>query len=167
MLAGVLVGALMGWLLQGASLANLFDISFNGYTSETGMEAVDELLTNGGMKKMLPTVALVICALGFGGVMERTGMLAVLAGSVIKLARTTGSLVTATVFTCTGMNVIAPDRSRNAYVFYKDKVQVNNIIDRIGWSGMFASPRTPRGWKKVVDAPPQTQSAGVPQEPKR
>lgn len=65
------------------------------------------------------------------------------------------------------MNVIAPDRSRNAYVFYKDKVQVNNILDRIGWARMFASPSKPLGWKKVVDAPPQAQSAGVPQEPKR
>jgi NhaC family Na+:H+ antiporter len=59
---------------------------------------------------MLETVALIICALGFGGIMEKTGLLGRLANSIIRLARSTGSLVTATVFTCFGMNILAPDQ---------------------------------------------------------
>jgi NhaC family Na+:H+ antiporter len=42
--------------------------------------------------------------------MERTGQLAALGGVVLKLARNTGSLVAATVGTCFGMNVLAPDQ---------------------------------------------------------
>jgi NhaC family Na+:H+ antiporter len=78
--------------------------------SETGGKAVDELLTRGGLESMLPTVGLILCALAFGGVMERTGMLAALADAVLRLAKGTGQLVAATVATCLGMNVVAPDQ---------------------------------------------------------
>jgi Na+:H+ antiporter, NhaC family len=59
---------------------------------------------------MMNTVALIIAALSFGGVMESTGQLTALAGAVLRFARTTGSLVAATVFTCFGMNLLAPDQ---------------------------------------------------------
>lgn len=110
LLGGVLLGGLMAGMLQGASAAEITIAAFGGYVSQTGMAAVDELLSRGGLTSMLETVALIICALAFGGIMERTGFLGVLAGSVIRLARNTGSLVTATVFTCFGMNILAPDQ---------------------------------------------------------
>lgn len=59
---------------------------------------------------MMGTVALIICALSFGGIMERTGMLKVIAQSLLKRVRTTGSLVATTIFTCIGMNAIAADQ---------------------------------------------------------
>jgi NhaC family Na+:H+ antiporter len=55
-------------------------------------------------------VALIIVALSFGGIMERTGMLRVLAGSLLKYVKRTGTLVTTTVFSCIGMNIIAADQ---------------------------------------------------------
>ena len=33
-----------------------------------------------------------------------------LAGSILKLAKSTGSLITATIATCLGMNILAPDQ---------------------------------------------------------
>lgn len=59
------------------------------------------------------------------------------------------------------MNIIRPDGSRSAYVFYKDKVSINNTLDRLKWTSLFATPSTPLGWKHVVDAP-STQSAAAP-----
>jgi len=59
---------------------------------------------------MMETVALIICALSFGGIMERTGMLKVMAAALLKKVRRTGSLVATTVFSCIGMNVIAADQ---------------------------------------------------------
>jgi hypothetical protein len=55
-------------------------------------------------------VALVLCALTFGGIMERTGSLRTLADAILKLAHSTGSLVLATVTSCIGTNIIAPDQ---------------------------------------------------------
>lgn len=71
---------------------------------------VDELLTRGGLMSMMETVALIICALSFGGIMERTGMLQVLAGALLRFVKSTGALVATTVFSCIGMNVIAADQ---------------------------------------------------------
>ena len=60
-------------LLQGVWMS-LFD----GYISNSGNEFLDALLSKGGMSSMLNTVWLILCALGFGGVLERTGVLAYL-----------------------------------------------------------------------------------------
>jgi len=74
------------------------------------VKMVDDLLTRGGLERMMPTVALIICALSFGGIMERTGMLEVLAGSLLKRVKRTGSLVATTIFSCIGMNAVASDQ---------------------------------------------------------
>ena len=82
----------------------------SGYISNTGVASVDTLLSRGGMDSMLSTVALIMCALAFGGVLEKTGMLATIAGAILRLARGTGGLVASTVLTCIAMNIIAPDQ---------------------------------------------------------
>ncbi len=110
LLAGAAAGGVLAWALQGKSPAAVLDVAMNGYQSATGFEAVDTLLSGGGMTSMFWTVALILCALAFGGLMERTAMLEVLAESILKLARRTGSLIGATLFTCIGMNAVAPDQ---------------------------------------------------------
>jgi len=109
LLAALLGGVLAVWI-QGVEVGEVFNIAHYGFTSETGNEAVDALLTHGGLDSMMNTVSLILCALTFGGVMESTGMLSVLAGSILKLAKSTGSLIAATVATCMGMNILAPDQ---------------------------------------------------------
>jgi len=72
---------------------------------------VESLLDGrGGMKSMMGTVALIFCALAFGGVLERSGMLAAISNSILRLVRGTGSLITATILTCFGINVLASDQ---------------------------------------------------------
>jgi NhaC family Na+:H+ antiporter len=78
--------------------------------SETGVVAVDDLLSRGGLVGMLETIALVVCALAFAGVMEAAGMLDRLAASVLSTAKSTGSLVAAVIGTCIGLNVLASDQ---------------------------------------------------------
>ena len=83
---------------------------FNGYTSDSGNEFLDALLSKGGMSSMLNTVWLILCALGFGGVLERTGILNYLLQLAMKRVKSTGSLITTTVLTCVGTNVLAADQ---------------------------------------------------------
>ena len=72
--------------------------------------AVNELLTTNGMAGMLDTIWLIITAMVFGGVMESAGLLMRITQSVIKFAKSTGSLVASTVATCVFFNVTASDQ---------------------------------------------------------
>jgi NhaC family Na+:H+ antiporter len=110
LIGGSLIGALIGAFVQGAGAGEILAASWSGVTVETGSELVDGLLSRGGLESMLSTVALIICALSFGGVMERSGMLAAIAGGILKLARGVGGLIAATLATCTAMNVLASDQ---------------------------------------------------------
>ncbi|CAN5854559.1 Na+/H+ antiporter NhaC [soil metagenome] len=83
---------------------------FAGYTLASGNEALDQLLSRGGMGSMLPTVWLILSAMMFGAVMETTGMLQRVAAGILGAVRGTGSLVAATLATAIGMNVIASDQ---------------------------------------------------------
>ena len=78
----------------------------------TGIELLDKegLLKSNGMVGMLNTVWLIICAMIFGGVMESTGMLKRIAASIIKLAKSTGSLIASTAGTCITFNLTASDQ---------------------------------------------------------
>lgn len=83
---------------------------FDGYASNSGNEFLDALLSKGGMSSMLNTVWLIICALGFGGVLERTGILNYLLTQALRSVRSTGSLIATTVVTCISTNVLAADQ---------------------------------------------------------
>lgn len=83
---------------------------FGGFKIESGNTAVDELLSRGGMASMLNTIWLVMCAMAFGAAMEKAGLLERLVRSVLKAARSTGSLIVATLATSFGTNVLAADQ---------------------------------------------------------
>jgi NhaC family Na+:H+ antiporter len=100
-------GALPVWA---ASVKALFMALADGFSIETGDAALDELLSRGGMSSMLNTIWLIMSAMCFGGVMERTGLLQRIVDALMKGVRGTGSLITTTVLTCIGMNIVAADQ---------------------------------------------------------
>lgn len=107
---GIILGGILGIFTQGASLGDLLSCGFSGFVSETGSEAIDELLTAGGIEGMLFSVSLTIIAMTFGGVMEKTGQLEVIVSKLITLAKGTASLVTMTVITCFASNITMPEQ---------------------------------------------------------
>jgi NhaC family Na+:H+ antiporter len=109
----LLTGALLGAVLAGARGAAIPDVlaaAMSGYAPDTGSAEVDELLERGGMESMASTVMLVLCAMSFGGIMERTGQLKVLASKTLAAAKSTGSLIAATILTSIGINILAADQ---------------------------------------------------------
>jgi NhaC family Na+:H+ antiporter len=110
LLGGTVLGAVFAVFAQSRTLAEIVQAAHSGYVSNSGVAMVDDLLTRGGLMSMMETVALIICALSFGGIMEKTGMLETLASALLKKVRRTGSLVATTIFSCIGMNVIAADQ---------------------------------------------------------
>ncbi|MDH5366723.1 MAG: Na+/H+ antiporter NhaC [Cyclobacteriaceae bacterium] len=122
---GTLIGGLFALIFQPNLINEISGITDNVWKSGygtvmqamftkvnvvTGNGMVDELLSSKGMEGMLNTIWLIISAMIFGGVMEKAGMLKVIATSIIKLANSTGSLVAATASTCVTFNVTASDQ---------------------------------------------------------
>ena len=83
---------------------------FDGVVINTGNLEIDELLSRGGMSSMLNTIWLVMCALSFGAVLEQLGMLAKFVETILKTAKSVGSLITSTMVTCLGTNLITADQ---------------------------------------------------------
>ncbi len=109
----LLAGAVLGGLLaavRGVPVETIVAAALDGYKPATGDAAVDELLARGGMNSMASTVLLIICAMSFGGVMERTGQLRTLASKTLAAAKSTGSLIAATILTSIGINIVAADQ---------------------------------------------------------
>jgi NhaC family Na+:H+ antiporter len=100
-----------GGLAAGGALAKGAWMALaSGFVASTGDEALDSLLSRGGMASMLNTIWLVMSAMCFGGVMERTGLLQRLVGSLMLAVKGTGSLIITTVLTTIGMNIVASDQ---------------------------------------------------------
>ncbi|MCR9166166.1 MAG: Na+/H+ antiporter NhaC [Nannocystaceae bacterium] len=109
----LLLGAGLGAVLalgQGTGADAVITSALSGHAAQTGNAGVDDLLSRGGMLEMSSTVILILCAMSFGGVMERTGMLQTLANTLLRLAKSTGSLIAVTVLTAAGINVVSGDQ---------------------------------------------------------
>ena len=107
---GAVLGALFAATTQGANMGTILAAAQSGYHSATSVPAVDKLFSRGGLVPMLETVGLILCALAFGGSMERSGLLGRLTEAVLRLVRGRGSLVGATLASCIGMNIVAGDQ---------------------------------------------------------
>ncbi len=107
---GVVAGIVIAIGLQGASYDTLMKAAFSGFKAATENSDVDKLLSRGGMESMMYTISLVIVAMMFGGVMERTNQLKAIADKVLSLAKSDGSLILSTVLTGIGSNMILCDQ---------------------------------------------------------
>jgi NhaC family Na+:H+ antiporter len=110
LLASVILAGLIAMVTQGADMATIIGVSHYGYESTTGVAAIDDLLTRGGLDGMMWTVSLILVAMTFGGIMEKAGLLEALAANILKFATNTGNLVLATVLTVISINILAGDQ---------------------------------------------------------
>lgn len=115
--AGAMAGAALGFGDQVRldadpllAFGEMMNAAMSGFAPDTGNAAVDELLARGGLSSMADTVMLILSAMIFGGVMERTGQLEVLARAALKHAKSTGSIIASTVLTSIGTNILAADQ---------------------------------------------------------
>jgi NhaC family Na+:H+ antiporter len=123
----------------------------NGFVSETGNAAVDDLLSRGGMSSMLVTIWLVLTAMAFGAVLEHGGMLLRLIESMLKAAKSAGSLILMVVLSCIGINVVAADQYISIVLpgkmykaeFERRGLESKNLSRVIEDSGTLTSPLVP------------------------
>lgn len=81
-----------------------------GFNIETGNADLDKLLSGGGMAKMTNTVWLIMSAMVYGAVLERTGLLRRFVQVILARAKSTGSLIASTILTCVATNILAADQ---------------------------------------------------------
>lgn len=126
-------------------------VLFDGFAADTGDANLDSLLSRGGMSSMLTTVWLVLAAMAFGAAMEKAGILDTLVRNLVKLSKSTGSLIATTVGTCLGMNTLTGDQyiaivlpGRMFKVEYRRRgLHEKNLARVLEDSGTITSPLVP------------------------
>ncbi|SDJ89593.1 Na+/H+ antiporter NhaC [Sediminibacillus albus] len=104
--ASSLTAALIAGFKGNLSWIAIWNSWFAGYSSNTGVESVDGLLTRGGMESMLFTISLVLLALGLGGLLFVTGIIPSLLLTIEKKLISLHSITLTTVFTAIGANIL-------------------------------------------------------------
>lgn len=149
--AATVAGAVFAMVFQDAELGALIDIANNGYILESGIETVDELISGGGMQSMMWTTSLTLCAMTYGGIMEKTGMLNVIAEKILQRAKSTGDLILATIISCYGVVLISGDQYLSIVIpgrMFKDAYKERNLHPKnlsrcLEDAGTLASPLIP------------------------
>ena len=144
-LAGAFVGVVLALLFQQSAVLSLagdtpnvflglfkgtWQTLFDGFSLSSGNETLDDLMTRGGMSSMLNTVWLILCAMVFGAVMDHTGLLHCLVNYALSFVHSTGSLITTTILTCIGANIITSDQYISIVLpgrMYKMEFQNRNL----------------------------------------
>lgn len=113
MILSTVVAGVEGIFMQGISLGNVLTSTVSGFNvtmiTRPGFDAanaafeVTKLLNRGGMNSIMSTTLLVFCAFCFAGIMSRAGCLEVVLKAILSVAKTTGSLILATVISCITM----------------------------------------------------------------
>ena len=134
-----------------AIFKGLLSAMFLGYSSVSGNESLDSLLTKGGMSNMLTTVGLIINAMAFGGAMARTGLLERLVESALSRVKSAGGLITTTITACIGTNILAADQYLSIVIpgqmfadsYRKRKLKLINLSRTLEDSGTLTSALIP------------------------
>lgn len=125
LLTGTLLGAVFAVIFQPnivATVAGAETLDFNsaykgtmqaltqGASIETANADLNDLFSAGGMKGMLGTIWLIICAMFFGGVMDAIGALDRISQALLSMAKSTFGLFASTVASCLALNITASDQ---------------------------------------------------------
>jgi NhaC family Na+:H+ antiporter len=125
LLAGTLLGGLFALIFQpdlvvkiaGAttlSVISAYQGVMNAIIGEisvtTSNELLNDLFSSGGMKGMLGTIWLIVCAMVFGGIMEAIGGLQRLSNALLSIAQSTFQLFASTAASCVVINLTASDQ---------------------------------------------------------
>lgn len=106
---GAVAGAVTAVIGQGVGLEAVVTVMQGGFTSNTGVDAVDSLLSAGGIQSMMWTISLVLIALAFGGIVEETRCIEAILNAVMARVRGRFSLTLASTGSAAGTNLVSGD----------------------------------------------------------
>ncbi|MFC0477101.1 Na+/H+ antiporter NhaC [Robertmurraya beringensis] len=91
-------------------LQGLMNTLFAGYSSKTGVEEIDSLLSRGGMESMMFSVSLILLALAMGGLFFKLGILPALLAGISGMLNKVWSLVVWTAGTAISINFLVGEQ---------------------------------------------------------
>lgn len=106
LVVGAIAGALTSVVVQGHGFVAAWEVFIGGTEPATGSELVNELLNVGGLTGSAWTITVVVAALSLGGLLERTGVLAVLAHHLSKGVGSSRGLIAGTGLSAIAINVL-------------------------------------------------------------
>ncbi len=130
LVVSMLFGVVCALLFQGQSIEIIGTVLSYGYECDSGNAILDSLLSKGGLQNMMWTVSLILCSLTFGGIMHSSGMLSAIAESILRIAKGTGGLITATGFTAVLVNLICGEQYLSILLtgrMYKDEFKERGL----------------------------------------
>ncbi len=107
MVIASLLGMAFAMIFQGYSIGDMMNYMNYGFTSETGIAAVDSLLSRGGLQSMMWTISLGFIALSLGGVLEKTRMLEVLLDKISALVNNVKGLIVTHILSSIVVNLFS------------------------------------------------------------
>ncbi|WZL73034.1 Na+/H+ antiporter NhaC family protein [Clostridiaceae bacterium 35-E11] len=96
---GIASGAILAILFQGIPLNKMLSILYSGYSSSTGLEGIDKLLSGGGLQSMMGLILIIFCAFIFAGSVEVTGLLDAILEKLTSITESQGSLILTSLVT--------------------------------------------------------------------
>ena len=127
---GIIIAAILGPIYQGINFGDILSAGLNGYVSNTGLEAVDQLLTTGGLNNMMSSISLTIIAMMFGGIAEETGILEAIVKKFLHRVQSVVGLVISTILTCIFTNASMPEQYISIVVpgrMFKNEYKERNL----------------------------------------
>lgn len=127
---GIIIAAILGPIYQDINFGDILSAGLNGYVSNTGLEAVDQLLTTGGLNNMMSSISLTIIAMMFGGIAEETGILEAIVKKFLHKIQSIVGLVISTILTCVFTNASMPEQYISIVVpgrMFKNEYKERNL----------------------------------------
>ena len=164
--AGTLLGGLFSLMFQSKIIIELSGVNqltfysayqtiINAVTIETQIitsnELLNDLFYSGGMKGMMNTIWLIICAMVFGGAMDAIGALKTISERFLAWANSTFKLFASTLASCLTVNLTASDQYLSivipgkmfAKAYKKRKLAPENLSRTLEDSGTVTSVLIP------------------------
>lgn len=92
------------------SLKSLTTLISEGFVAHTSDDAVNALLSRGGITNMMATVSLIIVTLSLGGILMKFNVVQVAMAPLVKHLRKPGPLVTTTILSGIGINLFVGEQ---------------------------------------------------------
>ena len=157
MIIASLFSVILGVIIQGFSLKNGFisvmtgfNVTMSGINMEFSKD-ITKLLNRGGVSSVNSTTILVICAMGFAGIISKTGMLTKVLHTIMARVKSTAGVIISTIGSCLTVAFVTGSSYLSILIpgemfkdFYKEKnLAAKNLSRTLEDSGTVIVPLIP------------------------
>ncbi|MGO2132509.1 MAG: Na+/H+ antiporter NhaC family protein [Halomonas sp.] len=91
---GVIGATVVSTAVQGNSLTEVIQVTYSGFTLDSGLSSIDKLISGGGMMSMAGISLLFLFAVGVAGLLEKGGFTTTVIERVLRVANSRRKLMT-------------------------------------------------------------------------